>query len=640
MILYYLASQLVLFTAARKCPNVARPQDAVTYTLDNYFRFGLVQPSTTSLPMDQVTLGNVKDALTYTKAKEVCSAKGMELCYSSDLCSNGSPNPLLDIFGATDNWIAVKDKENEWFTYNRAGGRLCKTHTQVANGLPAWGTNPDATGLGFSRAVKCCVSDRFAFAASLVTANLMDKVTPGNVKTALTWAEAKQVCTSKGQDLCHSSNLCYSGAPYPPLDAFGTLDNWIAVKDKENEWLTFNRADSRLCKTHTQVANGLPAWGTNPDASGQGFNRAVKCCVPDRLGYAASLTPSVTMDKVTLGNIKTALTWSEAQQVCTSKGQELCSSSDLCVGNVPLASLDVFGALDNWIAVKDKENEWFTYNRAGDRLCKTHTQVAGVLPAWGTNPDATGLGFSRAVKCCSSTRVGLAALMPTSLVMDKVTPGNINTALTYADAQQFCYAKGQELCKSSDLCLGGNPITAFDTFGTLDNWIAVKDKTNEWFTYNRAGGRLCKTHTQVAGDVPYWGINPDATGLGFSRAVKCCVSDKTVKPLTLDKITPGNIKTALTWAEAKQVCTSKGQDLCHSSTLCVDGSPLADLDTFGALDNWIAVKDKENEWFTYNRAGDRLCKTHTQVAGVLPAWGTNPDATGLGFSRAVKCCSL
>ena len=53
-------------------------------------------------------------------------------------------------------------------------------------------------------------------------------------------------------------------------------DNWIAVGDKENEWLTLNRADNRYCKTHTEVANYLPAWGLQHVP--RGWERLVKCC--------------------------------------------------------------------------------------------------------------------------------------------------------------------------------------------------------------------------------------------------------------------------------------------------------------------------------------------------------------------------
>jgi len=70
--------------------------------------------------------------------------------------------------------------------------------------------------------------------------------------------------------------------------------------------------------------------------------------------------------------------------------------------------------------------------------------------------------------------------------------------------------------------------------------------------------------------------------------------------------------------------------------MCPSGQPLSNFDTFGGADNWMAVGDRDNEWVTYNRAGGRLCKTHTQVAGTTPGWGSSNG--GGGWYRGVKCC--
>ena len=90
----------------------------------------------------------------YNDIKKDCDNIGMRLCNASELCTSGAPNAGLDIFQGQDNWIAVNDKENEWFTFNKAGDRTCKTHTQVAGDVPAWG--PGATAGGWYRAGKCC----------------------------------------------------------------------------------------------------------------------------------------------------------------------------------------------------------------------------------------------------------------------------------------------------------------------------------------------------------------------------------------------------------------------------------------------------------------------------------------------------
>lgn len=106
-----------------------------------------------------------------------------------------------------------------------------------------------------------------------------------------------------------------------------------------------------------------------------------------------------------------------------------------------------------------------------------------------------------------------------------------------------------------------------------------------------------------------------------------------------DKVTGPGHPNALTHTEARAICDAKGQQLCSATDLCPDGKPVAHLNKFGGVDNWIAVGDKQNEWVTYNEAGGRLCKTHTQVAGSVPAWSEQRNAKGQGWKRAVKCCA-
>uniref|UniRef100_A0A6C0KUG7 DUF7495 domain-containing protein n=1 Tax=viral metagenome TaxID=1070528 RepID=A0A6C0KUG7_9ZZZZ len=93
------------------------------------------------------------------------------------------------------------------------------------------------------------------------------------------YADMKQYCESKGQRLCESSEICDMASRIvinPELTSEFPGDNWIAVGDADNEWLTLNRGDNRYCKTHTEVANYLPDWGTKRDPSG--WERLAKCC--------------------------------------------------------------------------------------------------------------------------------------------------------------------------------------------------------------------------------------------------------------------------------------------------------------------------------------------------------------------------
>lgn len=84
--------------------------------------------------------------------------------------------------------------------------------------------------------------------------------------------------------------------------------------------------------------------------------------------------------------------------MCADKGKRLCSSKELCPSNQPITNMNIYGGTDNWMAVNDKQNEWVTYATFDNRLCKTHTQVAGGVPAWGNTKN--GAGWYRAAKCC------------------------------------------------------------------------------------------------------------------------------------------------------------------------------------------------------------------------------------------------
>lgn len=108
-------------------------------------------------------------------------------------------------------------------------------------------------------------------------------------EATLNYNQMREVCKKKGMELCSSRDLCKGGKPVSNLDLFGSSDNWIAVSDQENEWLTFNRWDNRLCKTHTQVAGGPPGWGNSNEMSG--WARAVKCCQANDLPVTSSGVP-------------------------------------------------------------------------------------------------------------------------------------------------------------------------------------------------------------------------------------------------------------------------------------------------------------------------------------------------------------
>ena len=92
------------------------------------------------------------------------------------------------------------------------------------------------------------------------------------------WNDMNQQCANVGQRLCKSTEICptVGGNPNDPNfdPIFNGNDNWIAVSDAPNEWLTLAK-NERRCRTHG-AQFGPPGWGTNNEASG--WYRAAKCC--------------------------------------------------------------------------------------------------------------------------------------------------------------------------------------------------------------------------------------------------------------------------------------------------------------------------------------------------------------------------
>ena len=96
---------------------------------------------------------------------------------------------------------------------------------------------------------------------------------------ALTYNDMNSICEGKGQRICLSSEICDMSTRQvinPDLTSEFSVDNWIAVGDKQDEWLTLSRFDERYCKTHTEVAGAIPTWSS--DLNIIYFKRLVKCC--------------------------------------------------------------------------------------------------------------------------------------------------------------------------------------------------------------------------------------------------------------------------------------------------------------------------------------------------------------------------
>ena len=111
--------------------------------------------------------------------------------------------------------------------------------------------------------------------------------------------------------------------------------------------------------------------------------------------------------------------------------------------------------------------------------------------------------------------------------------------------------------------------------------------------------------------------------------------------LSIPSVVSGTTQFSLSWTDIKSICTHKGYILCSSETFCTNYVPPSALD-IPEHDSWIAVGDSENEWLTFRRGwNNRICKTHTEVAGSKPSWGTsNFTGTTGDMYRAGLCCSV
>ena len=114
----------------------------------------------------------------------------------------------------------------------------------------------------------------------LVMEGDFDAISSGN--PYLTYNDMKVVCENKGERLCLSSEICDMSTRQvtsPELSSFSS-DNWIAVGDSQDEWLTLYHSGDRYCKTHTEVAGEKPGWSNIPNNGPHngGFIRLVKCC--------------------------------------------------------------------------------------------------------------------------------------------------------------------------------------------------------------------------------------------------------------------------------------------------------------------------------------------------------------------------
>jgi hypothetical protein len=118
--------------------------------------------------------------------------------------------------------------------------------------------------------------------------------------------------------------------------------------------------------------------------------------------------------------------------VCLHKGYDLCKSESFCTDYVPPSAIDI-PQHDSWIAVGDSENEWLTFRRGwNNRICKTHTEVAGTKPDWGTSTITVTSGdMYRAGLCCGNSSSGSSSNIESACNISSGTLNSKPSSLTH-----------------------------------------------------------------------------------------------------------------------------------------------------------------------------------------------------------------
>jgi len=97
--------------------------------------------------------------------------------------------------------------------------------------------------------------------------------------------------------------------------------------------------------------------------------------------------------------------------------------------------------------------------------------------------------------------------------------------VTYDQADKFCTARKERLCRISEYCAsgegkepkGGSLVAEKDVA-----WAPVYDRKNEWVFVAKDRAKLCQTYSKLHKKKPEWGI----TG-GFTGTIQCCKDDGT-----------------------------------------------------------------------------------------------------------------
>ena len=179
-----------------------------------------------------------------------------------------------------------------------------------------------------------------------------------------------------------------TAAPKPAYCSKGIYSN----KSSDNLYMRLYTDEECKSIGGSWIGNGETSWGMNNNTFGE-------CLKNEGGSYSAECSTKLPFEYMSDASQNNNKTYTDIKNLCTGSTQ-LCATQDLCPNNKPLDNLKTsFNGKDNWMAVSDSDNEWITYWDNSNRLCQTHTQIAGSIPAWGTANTQSG-DWTRVGKCC------------------------------------------------------------------------------------------------------------------------------------------------------------------------------------------------------------------------------------------------
>ena len=226
-----------------------------------------------------------------------------------------------------------------------------------------------------------------------------------------TWLQSQATCAANKMTLCKRVDICPSGKLKEPIGGKRDQEAWVATSGGMNEWTSIGdfEASKNLCRTHEDSMGTRPLWSAMPTE--HNFRTEVICC-----GVKNAVLDAIASD-ITIESfaMPKSTTWKQANEICTSAGQLLCSKDEICPdgpntqpisgkvqnqGEAPTQEKSQRDS-DVWVPTRGVANEWTSVGNydPSNRLCRTHTDSLGANPTWSASTG--NHNFRQEVLCCS-----------------------------------------------------------------------------------------------------------------------------------------------------------------------------------------------------------------------------------------------